>query len=224
MRENTVVLPAPDGPTNAVIPPGRDDEADAVVDEGQVRRIPEQHPLEGDRCGRAAGFGQTGRRAGRLDRQGLGLQDPGHRGGARPWYWVTAPDELVDRCHEEEHVEQERDERADGDAARGDPEPADAEHREERHLDRQPGRVAGDARSTWPRAHWPATPRWPRRRAARPSRSSAPDALTVRNAPNMRSSAAPITPTDSCARLAARLMRGTTTPMTDDRRGRARPG
>ena len=47
-----------------------------------------------------------------------------------------------------------------------------------------------------------------------PSRSSAPDALTVRNAPNMRSSAAPITPTDSCARFDARLMRGTTTPMT----------
>ena len=47
-----------------------------------------------------------------------------------------------------------------------------------------------------------------------PSRSSAPDALTVRNAPNMRSSEAPIAPTDSCARLEARLMCGTTTPMT----------
>ena len=31
------------------------------------------------------------------------------------------------------------------------------------------------------------------------SRCSAPDALTVRNAPNIRSSAAPIAPTDSCA-------------------------
>ena len=37
-----------------------------------------------------------------------------------------------------------------------------------------------------------------------PSRSSAPEALTMRTAPNMRSSAAPIAPTDSCARLAAR--------------------
>ena len=47
-----------------------------------------------------------------------------------------------------------------------------------------------------------------------PSRCSAPDALTVRNAPSIRSSAAPITPTLSWARRAARPILGTTRPMT----------
>ena len=40
------------------------------------------------------------------------------------------------------------------------------------------------------------------------SRSSAPDALTVRNAPRIRSSAAPIAPTASCAALVARWIWG----------------
>ena len=54
-----------------------------------------------------------------------------------------------------------------------------------------------------------------------PSRSSAPEALTVRKAPNIRSRAAPIRPTDSCACRDARLMRGTTSPMTTTARPRA---
>ncbi len=45
------------------------------------------------------------------------------------------------------------------------------------------------------------------------SRASAPDAFTVRMAPNMRSITAPMAPTDSCAARAARLMRGTTRTM-----------
>ena len=49
---------------------------------------------------------------------------------------------------------------------------------------------------------------------ARSSRCSAPDALMVRSAPRVRSSEAPIAPTASCARLLARLIRGTITPIT----------
>ncbi len=45
--------------------------------------------------------------------------------------------------------------------------------------------------------------------SVRSSRSSAPDAFTVRSAPRTRSSEAPITPTASCACRLARLMRGT---------------
>ncbi len=46
------------------------------------------------------------------------------------------------------------------------------------------------------------------------SRCSAPDAFTIRNAPNVRSSEAPISPTASCAPRDALLMRGMTTPIT----------
>lgn len=46
------------------------------------------------------------------------------------------------------------------------------------------------------------------------SRCSAPDAFTVRSAPSTLSSEAPITPTASCARRLARLIRGTITPRT----------
>ncbi len=48
----------------------------------------------------------------------------------------------------------------------------------------------------------------------RSSRGSAPDAFTVRSAPSIRSSEAPITPTASCACRLARLMCGTITPRT----------
>ena len=60
-----------------------------------------------------------------------------------------------------------------------------------------------------------STPRRHARRAARPtvaiSRSSAPLALTVRNAPSERSSTDPMPPTAACDRSVARRIRGTTT-------------
>ncbi len=58
--------------------------------------------------------------------------------------------------------------------------------------------------------HAPRAAAWMRS----PSRRSAPDALIVRNAPSIRSSAAPIAPTESCACRAARPILGTTTPIT----------
>jgi hypothetical protein len=61
----------------------------------------------------------------------------------------------------------------------------------------------------------PSTPRRHARRAASPtaaiSRSSAPLALTVRNAPSVRSSTEPIRPTAAWFRSLARRIRGTTT-------------
>ncbi len=46
------------------------------------------------------------------------------------------------------------------------------------------------------------------------SRCSAPEALTVRNAPSTRSNSAPIRPTDSWDRVIACLIRGSTTHCT----------
>ena len=48
----------------------------------------------------------------------------------------------------------------------------------------------------------------------RSSTPSAPDALTVLNAPSARSSAPPIAPTERCAWRDARRSRGMTTPIT----------
>ncbi len=81
--------------------------------------------------------------------------------------------------------------------------------------------TCSDSSETTDSAAFQRAPRNPARRAvsaaavtASVSRSSAPDAFTVRAAPSARSSAAPISPTDSCACSVAARIRGATTATT----------
>ena len=182
---------------------GRDAEADAAVDLGQLGAVAEPHLVEGDRGGRGAGPGRRDRGAVGLDRELLGLADAGDRGSADlVLAWPPRP--APHRRHQVEQVQQEGDEGAHVDRARGDPGAADAEHGDERHLDGQPGGVAGQRLPLGGAHALPARPGRPPGPRAAASRCSAPEALTVRIAPRTRSRAVPIAPTDSWARLAAR--------------------
>src|SRR5215213_6901158 len=120
MRENTVVLPAPEGPTKAVMPRGGMVRLRPAVGFGELGAVAEVDLVEGDRGGCGPGWEELGGAAVGLHRELLGVANAGDRGRADLVLAGRADQPLHGR-EQVVQVEQEGDEGADVYRARGDP-------------------------------------------------------------------------------------------------------